>query len=112
MATFQSPNNTSIMTAAPRHRLGVANGMLGMTRTLGQLTGVALLGTFFSVRLQHYGGKAVDVTAASGGTIVRALHDQFHLAAALVGIGALVALRQARREWKLKQLEGRAKQHR
>ncbi len=83
MAIFQSPNNTAIMGAAPRHRLGVANGMLRMTRTLGQLTGVSLLGAFFSCRMQAYAGKVVDGTAASSGTIVRALHDQFHLAAAL-----------------------------
>jgi EmrB/QacA subfamily drug resistance transporter len=100
MAIFQSPNNTAIMGAAPRNRLGVANGMLSMTRTLGQLTGVSLLGAFFSCRLQSYAGKAVDVTAASNGTIVRALHDQFHLAAAIAAAGMFVALWQTRNEWK------------
>jgi len=102
MAIFQSPNNTAIMSSAPRSRLGVANGMLSMSRTLGQLAGVSLLGAFFSCRLQSYAGNAIDVTAASSGTIVRALHDQFHLAAALVAAGALVALWQTRNEWKRK----------
>jgi hypothetical protein len=76
--------------------------MLSMSRTLGQLAGVSLLGAFFSCRLQSYAGNAIDVTAASSGTIVRALHDQFHLAAALVAAGALVALWQTRNEWKRK----------
>jgi EmrB/QacA subfamily drug resistance transporter len=44
MAIFQSPNNAAIMAAAPRRRLGVANGMLGLSRTLGQLAGVSILG--------------------------------------------------------------------
>ncbi len=102
MATFQSPNNTAIMAAAPRHRLGVANGMLSMSRTLGQLTGVSLLGAFFARRLQHYQGKAVDVTAAGNSVIVRALHDQTHLAAGLIAAGMLFAIWQAQREWKSK----------
>jgi EmrB/QacA subfamily drug resistance transporter len=102
MATFQSPNNTAIMAAAPRHRLGVANGMLSMSRTLGQLTGVSLLGAFFARRLQHYEGKVVDVTAAGNSSIVRALHDQSHLAAALIVAGIFFALWQALKEWKRK----------
>jgi hypothetical protein len=88
------------MGAAPRHRLGVANGMLSMSRTLGQLTGVSLLGAFFARRLQYYEGKAVDVTAAGNSAIVRALHDQAHLAAGLIAAGMFFALWQARKEWK------------
>ncbi len=106
MAIFQSPNNTAIMSAAPRNRLGVANGMLSMTRTLGQLTGISLLGAFFSCRLQSYAGKTVDVTTASNGTIVRALHDQFHLAAAITAAGMFVALWQTRNEWKRRSTSG------
>jgi EmrB/QacA subfamily drug resistance transporter len=106
MATFQSPNNTAIMGAAPRHRLGVANGMLSMSRTLGQLTGVSLLGAFFARRLQHYEGRAVDVTAAGKSAIVHALHDQAYLAAALVAAGAFIAVWQALKEWKLRNDRG------
>jgi EmrB/QacA subfamily drug resistance transporter len=100
MATFQSPNNASIMDAVPRQRLGVANGMLGMTRTMGQLTGVSLLGTFFFCRLQARAGHAVDVATAPPATVVQALHDQFYLAAALVALGAVAAFWQASREWR------------
>lgn len=100
MAIFQSPNNTAIMAAAPRNRLGIANGMLGLSRTLGQLTGVSILGAFFARRLQHYEGRMVDVTAASNSSIVRALHDQAFLAVGLVAAGILLALWQTRREWK------------
>jgi EmrB/QacA subfamily drug resistance transporter len=108
MATFQSPNNTAIMAAAPRHRLGVANGMLSMSRTLGQLTGVSLLGAFFARRLQHYAGKAVDVTDAGNTAIVRALHDQSTLAAGLVAAGLCVALWQARKELKQRRVHSTA----
>jgi EmrB/QacA subfamily drug resistance transporter len=100
MAIFQSPNNTAIMAAAPRHRLGVANGMLGLSRTLGQLTGVSVLGAFFALRLKYYEGRAVDVTSAGNSSIVRALHDQAFLAVGLVAVGVCLAIWQARREWK------------
>ena len=92
MAIFQSPNNTAIMSAAPRHRLGIASGMLSMTRTLGQVTGIALLGAFFANRLQAYAGMPVDVNDAPSAAFVQALQDQFLLAAILVIIALAVAL--------------------
>jgi EmrB/QacA subfamily drug resistance transporter len=98
MAIFQSPNNTAIMSAVPKSRLGIANGMLGLSRTLGQLTGVSILGAFFALRLQYYEGRAVDVTAAGSSSIVRALHDQAFLAIGLVAAGLVLALLQTRRE--------------
>ena len=106
MAIFQSPNNSAIMASAPRHRLGVASGALSMSRILGQLTGVSLLGAFFARRLQYYAGKAVDVTAAGNSAIIRAMHDQSRLAAALIAAGAFVALWQVRKEWRRKNDRG------
>lgn len=100
MAIFQSPNNAAIMASAPRRRLGVANGMLSMSRTLGQLTGVSLMGAFFARRLQRYEGRAVDVTMAGNQSIVRAMHDQAYLAAGLIAVGTILVLWQAGREWK------------
>ena len=48
MGMFQSPNNSAIMGAAPRERLGIASGMLAVTRTLGQTTGIAVLGALWA----------------------------------------------------------------
>jgi Na+/melibiose symporter-like transporter len=44
IGTFQSPNNSAVMGAVPRERLGIASGLLSITRTLGQTTGIAALG--------------------------------------------------------------------
>ena len=107
MAIFQSPNNAAIMASAPRRRLGVANGMLSMSRTLGQLTGVSLMGAFFARRLHSYESGAVDVTMAGNSSIVRAMHDQAYLAAGIIAVGTTLVLWQARREWKRRQ-NGRA----
>ncbi|WP_084790210.1 MFS transporter [Candidatus Sodalis sp. SoCistrobi] len=40
---FQSPNNHTIITSAPRNRSGGASGMLGTARLFGQTTGAALV---------------------------------------------------------------------
>ena len=48
---FQSPNNSAIMGSAPPERLGIASGMLAVTRTLGQTTGIAILGALWAVLL-------------------------------------------------------------
>lgn len=41
---FQSPNNRSLLAAAPRERSGGASGMLSTSRLLGQTVGAALAG--------------------------------------------------------------------
>ncbi|WP_432700277.1 MFS transporter [Kluyvera cryocrescens] len=46
---FQSPNNHTIISSAPRHRSGGASGMLGTARLLGQSTGAALVALMFNV---------------------------------------------------------------
>ncbi len=108
MTSFSSANNAAIMTAVPPERLGIANGMLTMTRTAGNLAGVALLGTFFYCRLETYAGHPVEVTMAPPASIVRALHDQFHLADVIVAVGLIFVLRQAVQEWRARRLDSDA----
>ncbi|MCB0068723.1 MAG: MFS transporter [Caldilineaceae bacterium] len=91
MATFNSPNNSAIMGAVPRARLGVASGILSMVRTLGQVTGIAALGAFFTTRVAHYSGAAVDLSVADPNAIISALHDQFMVVAGLILLGIVVA---------------------
>jgi EmrB/QacA subfamily drug resistance transporter len=62
---FQSPNNSAIMGAAPRERLGVASGMLAVTRTLGQTTGIAVLGALWAGQVFSYLGEVLPGGATS-----------------------------------------------
>ncbi|MFC3913650.1 MFS transporter [Pseudaeromonas sharmana] len=50
---FQSPNNHTIISAAPRHRSGGASGMLGTARLVGQTTGAALVALAFNLFAPH-----------------------------------------------------------
>ena len=44
---FQSPNNRTIVSAAPKARSGAAGGMLATARLLGQTTGAVAVGVAF-----------------------------------------------------------------
>ena len=51
LGIFQSPNNSAIMGEAPPERLGVASGLLSLTRSLGQTTGMPIMGAIFTASL-------------------------------------------------------------
>jgi len=53
---FQAPNNNAIMGSAARERSGVASSLLSLTRTVGQTTGIALLGAFWERRATTLAG--------------------------------------------------------
>jgi len=100
MGIFQSPNNSAIMGAAPRERLGVASGMLGLSRTLGQTTGVAVLGALWAARVaQHAGGVPPGgATAASPAAQVAGLGDTYLSVAGLMAVALALSLWALRRE--------------
>jgi EmrB/QacA subfamily drug resistance transporter len=56
IGTFIAPNDSAILGATPPGRLGVANGIMGLSRTLGLLLGVSVGGTLLSARLLANGG--------------------------------------------------------
>ena len=58
---FQSPNNRTIVSSAPRNRSGAAGGMLATARLLGQTTGAVAVGVAF-----HLFGVDVGPQAARG----------------------------------------------
>lgn len=69
---FQSPNNHTIITAAPRHRSGGASGLLGTARLLGQTTGAAMVALMFNLFPEHgtHASLILAGTLAGGGAIV------------------------------------------
>ncbi len=59
---FQTPNNRTMIAAAPRERAGGASGMLGTARLLGQTTGAALVALF----LGRYGIEGTRIALLAG----------------------------------------------
>jgi hypothetical protein len=77
LGIFQSPNNSAIMGAAPRDRLGIVSGMLALNRTLGQTMGIALLAAAWAGRTFYHAGRIYPggATAAPAVSQVAGLHD-------------------------------------
>jgi EmrB/QacA subfamily drug resistance transporter len=76
---FQSPNNSAIMGEAPRTQLGVASGMLSLTRVLGQITGISTMGALWTSRSAAYAGSALPGGAPQAPIAAQmlGLHDVF-----------------------------------
>jgi EmrB/QacA subfamily drug resistance transporter len=110
---FQSPNNSAIMGSVPRERLGVASGLLALSRTLGQVTGIPLIGAIFASRVIQVAklSSGLDVTEAPGWAIVAGINTTYTVAAVLIAGGvvlALVAFRLDRKQHARQQAEARA----
>lgn len=72
MGTFQSPNNSAIMGSAPRERLGVASGLLSLTRTIGQTTGIAIMGAIWASRVDALAGMPASAAATEAPAAIQA----------------------------------------
>ena len=98
---FQSPNNSAIMGSIPREYSGVGGGLLNLTRLLGQITGIAVLGSVWASRVLAVSTDPVpgnNASAASGAAQVEGLHFTFAIAAALIGSAAVIGLWALRKE--------------
>jgi hypothetical protein len=83
---FQSPNNSAVMGAAPPDRLGVASGLLALSRTLGQSTGLPLMGAIFTAYVLTAGGlpASADVTRAAPTALVAGVNGAYQFAAFII----------------------------
>lgn len=90
---FQSPNNSAIMGSVPPSRLGVASGLLSITRTMGQTTGIAVLGAIWAwfVSMQA-GEKAGNVNGAPLVDQVIGLQRTMQITAFIIGAAFLLSL--------------------
>ncbi|MCC8401036.1 MFS transporter [Paraburkholderia sp. MMS20-SJTN17] len=68
---FQSPNNRTMLSSAPRERSGGASGMLGTARLTGQTLGAALVALIFGVAPEN--GTVVALYVAAGFSAVAAV---------------------------------------
>jgi MFS family permease len=51
---FVTPNNSAMMGSAPRHRQGIAGGVLGTARYVGMILGVGIAGAIFTTFLARH----------------------------------------------------------
>lgn len=90
LGMFQSPNNSAILGEVPPERLGIASGLLSLSRTLGQTTGVPLLGAIFAL-LTLMQSSTTSVTNAPADALVFGVQGTFRLAALVMLAAALIS---------------------
>ena len=65
LGAFIAPNSNSVMSTAPEEKLGVANGMLGLSTNVGFSLGTALATAIFALNQQWFqninGGEVTDI---------------------------------------------------
>jgi EmrB/QacA subfamily drug resistance transporter len=83
---FVSPNNSALMGAAPRHRQGIAAGMLATARNVGMVLGVGLAGAILTTVLANDPGNA------SGMALFTGVKDGFLVATGVAVLGALTSV--------------------
>ncbi|ARV59317.1 MFS transporter [Nostocales cyanobacterium HT-58-2] len=88
LGLFRSPNDSTVMGAVPRDRLGIASGLLSLSRTLGVNVGVSVIGAVFGLLITNLApGK--DVSVAPAQAVVAGFQGSYRLAA-LILCGAAV----------------------
>jgi hypothetical protein len=82
------------MGAVPRQRLGVASGLLSVTRTLGQSTGIAVLGAIWAGRVLAQAGGPLPggATTADAAAQVSGLNETFSITVVLISLALLLAI--------------------
>ncbi|MBD3880906.1 DHA2 family efflux MFS transporter permease subunit [Phormidium tenue FACHB-886] len=100
LGMFQSPNNSAILGEVSPERLGIASGLLSLSRTLGQTIGLPVMGALFAL-ISLTGTGAVDITQAPPEALVAGVQGTFHIAALIMlfaaGLIATLWLMERRR---------------
>jgi MFS family permease len=92
LGLFTPPNNSAIMGSAPPNRLGVAGGILNMTRSLGTSFGVAVTGALLAALLSARMGEQIESTLLVAPAVLQAAaHQTILFLAALAGVAGLLS---------------------
>lgn len=96
MGLFQAANATLVMSSVPGNQLGTGGALLAMSRSMGTVSSVALMGALFASRLDAYTlaftQQGMAVATASRQAFVPAFQDTYWVSAILAGIAVLVSL--------------------
>lgn len=98
------------MGAAPKNYLGIASGLLSISRTLGQTTGIAAIGAFWAARVSFYAGEefAAGPTRTNIAAQLHGLHDALSGIVILIGFGLLLNIWSLMLDWMQKKSSPRS----
>ncbi|WP_376966473.1 MFS transporter [Azospirillum sp. A26] len=90
-ALFQTANNTAVMADVEKDRRGVVSGVLNLSRNLGLITGASVMGTLFTL------GVGTEVAVAAPEAVAAGTRTTFAVAAGLIAVALVLAVRTAGR---------------
>lgn len=86
-AVFQTANNTAVMSDIRADQRGVISGMLNLSRNLGLITGVSVMGAVFT-----FGSAVFNITSASPAAVANGMRFTFAVATFLVVVAIAIAV--------------------
>lgn len=98
---FNAPNNSAIMGSVPPEYMGVGGGLLTITRLLGQIAGIAVLGSIWATSVAAASGGVLPPQGASAADAVAqvaGLHTTFIVAGLIMAASVIVGAWGMRRE--------------
>lgn len=104
MGFFMSPNHSAVMGAISPEHLGIVSGLLILARTLGQTTGVSVLGLIWISKVKVYNGAEFTngILSSSEAARINGLKDIFSYASLIMGVSfilILISVYKQRREY-------------
>ena len=92
-ATFQAPNNSTIMNSVPPERLGTASASVATARNIGTATGLALAGTILvAVASARAGVSAGQVDALPDPALLAGIRTAFLVGGAVTSLAIVSSL--------------------
>jgi EmrB/QacA subfamily drug resistance transporter len=89
---FISPNNSAIVSAAPKNLTGEASGLLNVVRSVGVSAGVAAASSLLMWRLAELTGSGHNTLHASAPDLLTAAHAVIVMFGAFAAVGAALSL--------------------
>jgi EmrB/QacA subfamily drug resistance transporter len=82
---FVSPNNSALMGSAPRHRQGIASGVLATARNFGMVLGIGISGAVFTTMMARH----ADTTQLAA--MIVSVRMVLFVAAGLAAVGTITS---------------------
>lgn len=95
LGLFRSPNDSTVMGSVPRERLGIASGLLSLSRTLGVNVGISIIGAVFATLIAN-SAPGIDASAAPPEAVVAGFQGSYRLAALLLCGAAVMTVVEKR----------------
>ena len=91
MGLFQAANANLIMGSMPAGSLGTGGAVMALSRSIGTVSSVALMGALFAARQESHATSLAVVTEAPS-AFMMAFADTYRVSAALIAVAALLSL--------------------